>query len=162
MKLSVFSRLRSLINRSSGCCGTTSRRCLASPRRSQEASIALMLRRLRYRTSALIRFGPGLCLGMVDTTGISLRPEESGWKGPALRGGSVRLSALCALWVEVCALSALCALWVEVCALSALCALWAGFAGGRVGAGVLWPGPEGEGRPRRVEIPRWIRPSLRS
>jgi hypothetical protein len=30
------------------------------------------------------------------------------------------LSALCALWVEVCALSAL---WVEVCALSALCAV---------------------------------------
>jgi hypothetical protein len=47
--------------------------------------------------------------------------------------------------VEVCALSALCALWVEVCALSALSAISAGFAGGRAGFGILWPGPEGCG-----------------
>jgi hypothetical protein len=46
----------------------------------------------------------------VERTGLGC------WVGPRVE--VCALSALCALWVEVCALSAF---WVEVCA---LCALW--------------------------------------
>jgi hypothetical protein len=46
VKLSVFSRLQSLINRSSGFCGTASRRCPSLARvEVRKHPLALMLRR---------------------------------------------------------------------------------------------------------------------
>jgi hypothetical protein len=53
----------------------------------------------------------------------------------ALSAVWVEVCALSALWVEVCALSALSAIWVEVCALSALSALWVEWGGECLGGG---------------------------